>query len=116
LNINPGVNAFASKESKLSPVPQGPCTGAAGLPEELEVAVCGVEVIVHRTVSPAETFVTASTIIPPVIVVLQSTNPISPGIWPPQGAAASPILTSKVAAWAETHVMDNSRAKTLKNK
>jgi hypothetical protein len=35
---------------------------------------------------------------PPVIVVLQSTNPMSAEPAPPQGVAISPISTSKVAA------------------
>jgi hypothetical protein len=35
---------------------------------------------------------------PPVLLV-QSTNPISAGLDPPQGGAKSPISTSKVAAW-----------------
>jgi len=60
-----------------------------------------MEPIVHRTVSPAEAFVVASVRKPPVIVVLQSTNPTSP--WPgvPQGGAAFPIWTSKIAAMVQ---------------
>jgi hypothetical protein len=42
----PGVNALAVPESKMSPVAQAPDVGTAALPE-LEVAVCGVERMVH---------------------------------------------------------------------
>jgi hypothetical protein len=57
--------------------------------------------MVHRTVSPSEMLVTAVVRMPPVMVVLQSTNPMSLGVDPPQGAVMSPISTSTVAAWVE---------------
>ena len=96
VNTKPGVNALAVPESKLSPVAQAPAVAGA----DTEVAVCGVPRMVHRTVSPTAAFVTAFTRMPPVPLVLQSTNPISVAPFPPQGGAISPISTSKVAARA----------------
>ena len=98
VNTNPGVNAFANPESQLSPVAQA--AGGPPVKPASDVVVCGVDVMVHRTVSPAEIVVMAVTRIPPVLLV-QSTNPISAGLDPPQGGAMSPILTLKVAAWVQ---------------
>ena len=109
VNTKPGVNALVVPESKLSPVPQAPAVG--WLPE---VAVCGVERMVHRTVSPTAAFVTAFTRMPPVPEVLQSTNPISVAPFPPQGGAISPISTSKVAARALEPVINANRL-SIKN-
>jgi len=91
----PRVNAFPTPESKLSPVTQAiavPPLRAASV-----VTVCGADVIVHRTVSPAEIVVMAVARRPPVLLV-QSTNPISPALATPQGEAFFPILTSTVFA------------------
>ena len=91
MNTKPEVNAFATPESKVSPVPQierGPPVGPL-------VAVCGVDRIVHRTVSPTFIVVMASVTMPPVWLV-QSTNPMSlvPKVMQSAGVI-SPILTSK---------------------
>ena len=87
----PRVNAFETIESNVSPVPQA----AAGPPLAVTelVAVCGVDVMVHLISSPTEIVEWAWARMPPVLVV-QSTNPMSLGVAPPQGGDVFPILTS----------------------
>ena len=105
VNTKPRVDAFATPESKVSPVPQGT---AAVPPVGPLVAVCGVDVIVHLTVSPTEIVVMAVARMPPVLLA-QSTNPISVGVAPPQGGAVFPISTSKVAAMVQEAPMNADR-------
>ena len=90
------VNALGTPESKLSPVPHaaaGPPVRAASV-----VTVCGVERIVHRTLSPAVIVVTAVAAIPPVLLV-QSTNPTSIPTTAPHGEKLFPISTPNILAW-----------------
>jgi hypothetical protein len=51
---------------------------------------------------------------PPVMEVLQSTNPISAAPFPPQGAVISPISTFKVAARALEPLINANRL-SIKN-
>jgi len=70
-----------------------------------------VDVIVHTTLSPTAIVDTAAARMPPVLLV-QSTNPMSEAVDPPQGGAVSPILTAKFAAMAKEAPINAVRLST----